>query len=111
MPDRMSRNSHFSADRLPLVLGAMLLAGVTVFAYFPAMQGGFIWDDELLITRNDVVKAPDRLRRHDHCGTRFGTRALAESDKNVRRHSDLVAGLSAMQPIVRALCYCTTVAA
>ena len=43
-------------------LGALLVAA-TVLAYLPALQGGFIWDDDKFLTRNRLIKAADGLYR------------------------------------------------
>jgi len=43
--------------------GAALLFGVTLIAYFPALRGGFVWDDDSFLTQNAIVKAADGLRR------------------------------------------------
>ncbi|MGD0655003.1 MAG: tetratricopeptide repeat protein [Thermoguttaceae bacterium] len=51
----------------PLLLSE--LAGVAIIilaafiAYFPSLNGGFIWDDEMLITNNHLIKASDGLYR------------------------------------------------
>jgi hypothetical protein len=42
---------------------AALIIVLTVVAYFPAMGGGFMWDDAPLIIENPMVKASDGLRR------------------------------------------------
>jgi protein O-mannosyl-transferase len=42
---------------------ALLLAGVTILAYRPAWNGGFLWDDDDYITNNELLTAPDGLRR------------------------------------------------
>ena len=39
---------------------AYLLVALAVLAYWPAMQGGFVWDDGPLIVNNGSVK--DALR-------------------------------------------------
>ena len=44
-------------------LFGLLLAVVTIFAYRPAWNGGFIWDDNKYVTNNDLLMAPDGLRR------------------------------------------------
>ena len=44
-------------------LFALLLAAVTIFAYQPAWNGGFLWDDDAYVTSNDLLTAPDGLRR------------------------------------------------
>src|SRR2546425_13257343 len=45
------------------VLGAGLMLVVTLVAYMPAMRGEFVWDDEISITDNHIVKASDGLQR------------------------------------------------
>jgi len=42
---------------------ATLLLSVTAIAYFPALRGGFIWDDETFVTQNKLIKASDGLYR------------------------------------------------
>lgn len=42
---------------------ALLLALVVALAYLPALRGGFIWDDDIYLTHNPLVTAPDGLRR------------------------------------------------
>lgn len=46
----------------PLVF-ALVLVAVTIFAYRPAWNGGFLWDDDVYITNNELLTAPDGLRR------------------------------------------------
>jgi len=46
-----------------LSVGAALIVLLTVVVYIPAMRGGFIWDDDHLITGNRMVKASDGLYR------------------------------------------------
>ena len=36
-------------------LGALLICGVVIAAYWPALRGQFVWDDELLVTKNPLV--------------------------------------------------------
>jgi tetratricopeptide (TPR) repeat protein len=52
----------FSARGRACLFG-LLLAAVTIFAYRPAWNGGFIWDDDAYITNNALLTAPDGLRR------------------------------------------------
>jgi tetratricopeptide (TPR) repeat protein len=52
----------FSPRGRACVFGA-LLAVVTIFAYRPAWNGGFLWDDDDYIIKNDLLTAPDGLRR------------------------------------------------
>ncbi len=50
-------------SRLVVPSAIALLVLATYFAYSPALHGGFIWDDESLLTQNELVKAPDGLNR------------------------------------------------
>jgi protein O-mannosyl-transferase len=45
------------------LLLALLLAVTTILAYQPAWHGGFLWDDDAYITNNELLTAPDGLRR------------------------------------------------
>src|SRR5438128_5689167 len=45
------------------ILLALLLAVTTISAYRPAWHGGFIWDDDAYITNNELLTAPDGMRR------------------------------------------------
>src|SRR5205809_111682 len=42
---------------------AATLAAWTIFAYWPAWHGGFIWDDDRYVINNHLLTAPDGLRR------------------------------------------------
>src|SRR5205823_5889159 len=44
-------------------LGAATLFALTIFAYWPAWHGGFIWDDDRYVIHNYLLIAPDGLRR------------------------------------------------
>jgi protein O-mannosyl-transferase len=56
-----------SGSSIPLKLRPYLPAGVVVIfifvfiAYFPSLNGKFIWDDHLLLTENQLVQSPDGL--------------------------------------------------
>jgi len=39
------------------VLAGLALVGLTFAAYLPALWGGFIWDDELMVSNSQVVKS------------------------------------------------------
>ncbi len=41
----------------------LLLAAITILVYRPAWSGGFLWDDDAYITNNELLTAPDGLRR------------------------------------------------
>jgi tetratricopeptide (TPR) repeat protein len=42
---------------------ALALAAVTILAYRPTWNGGFLWDDDVYVTNNELLTAPDGLRR------------------------------------------------
>src|SRR4029434_7031086 len=42
---------------------ALVLTAVTIFVYRPAWNGGILWDDDVYITNNELLTAPDGLRR------------------------------------------------
>jgi tetratricopeptide (TPR) repeat protein len=45
------------------LLFGLILAAVTIFAYRPAWNGGFLWDDDVYIANNELLTAPDGVRR------------------------------------------------
>ncbi|HTQ39056.1 MAG TPA: tetratricopeptide repeat protein [Pirellulales bacterium] len=49
--------------RVRWLCGAAVIAGATFLAYFPCLNGGFILDDDALLTENKIVRAPDGLHR------------------------------------------------
>ena len=44
------------------LLGLLLIVG-TVFVYLPVWHAGFIWDDDVFLVDNPLIKAPDGLYR------------------------------------------------
>src|SRR5947207_1841760 len=48
--------------RSPWWAGAFLVLAV-IFAYQPAWHAGFIWDDDVYVTGNPLLTAPDGLGR------------------------------------------------
>jgi protein O-mannosyl-transferase len=46
-----------------IAAGALLLCCVTVIAYLPALRSGFIWDDDLLVTGNNLLKSASGLHK------------------------------------------------
>jgi protein O-mannosyl-transferase len=44
-------------------LQAVILAAAVVLAYQPAWHAGFIWDDNVYVTHNHLLTAPDGLKR------------------------------------------------
>ncbi len=59
----VSNSTNVSGKICPrnLFLGALLIAGLTLAAYFPSLQGGFIFDDELLLSKNNLMSSSDGL--------------------------------------------------
>jgi tetratricopeptide (TPR) repeat protein len=45
------------------IIFALVLGAVTILVYRPAWNGGFLWDDDDYITNNELLTAPDGLRR------------------------------------------------
>jgi len=52
----------FSSRRRAIIF-AFVLTAVTIFVYRPAWNGGFLWDDDVYIANNELLTAPDGLRR------------------------------------------------
>ncbi len=44
-------------------LFGLLVVAAAIVAYQPAWQGGFIWDDDVYVTNNPLLSAPDGWRR------------------------------------------------
>src|SRR4030095_7002965 len=44
------------------VLAALLLVGLTALAYAPALEGGFIWDDDAYVYENPTLRSAAGLR-------------------------------------------------
>jgi tetratricopeptide (TPR) repeat protein len=53
----------FSLSRKRIWLFAIVLVLATIFAYRPAWNGSFVWDDDFYVTKNRLLTAPDGLRR------------------------------------------------
>jgi len=49
--------------RTGLILAAGLLVVMTTVAYLPAMQAGYVWDDDVYVTENPLLVAPNGLWR------------------------------------------------
>src|SRR5262245_9384231 len=61
-----SHANHIAQRRITraVMVGAMVLALMTLWAYWPAMSGGgFVWDDDLYITQNALLHDLDGLRK------------------------------------------------
>lgn len=59
-PDQ-AHNSFLSKASFRASAGAVFIAVLVVIAYYPSLKGDFIFDDELLLTQNKIIKAPDGL--------------------------------------------------
>ena len=46
-----------------ILAATVLLTGAALLAYWPALTGGFLWDDDTLVTDSTLVKAADGLYR------------------------------------------------
>jgi tetratricopeptide (TPR) repeat protein len=44
-------------------LPAALIVGAALLAYAPALRAGFVWDDDVFLTENPLIRAPDGLYR------------------------------------------------
>jgi tetratricopeptide (TPR) repeat protein len=58
-----SGTSFTTALPLGAAAGLFLIAVVALVAYFPSINGGFIWDDYLLLVDNPLVKASNGLHQ------------------------------------------------
>jgi protein O-mannosyl-transferase len=52
-----------SSSRERIWLFAIVLVLATIFAYRPAWNGSFVWDDDFYVTKNPLLTAPNGLRR------------------------------------------------
>jgi Tfp pilus assembly protein PilF len=46
-----------------LILRGLLILVLVFLAYYPALQGGYVWDDDHYVTANPMLTAPDGLRQ------------------------------------------------
>src|SRR5271169_5076858 len=58
-----SEHRPATVSRWPRWAPATVLIVLTFVAYLPAIQGGFIWDDNDYVTGNAVLRTTDGLRR------------------------------------------------
>ena len=47
----------------PRLWPGLLIVLFIFIAYFPALRGGFVWDDDAYVTENPLLTAPDGLKR------------------------------------------------
>ena len=59
LPNKASVSSAKKLNWRPLAIIIL----ITCAAYYPALQAGFIWDDDYYVTENHLLTAPDGLRR------------------------------------------------
>jgi protein O-mannosyl-transferase len=45
------------------LLGAAIIFLAAWFCYYPSLSGGFLWDDDRLLTESRIIKSPDGLHR------------------------------------------------
>ncbi len=57
------RHARGDRTRSTTLLLAALMVGMVVAAYWPALQAGFIWDDDDYVTENPLLHAPDGFER------------------------------------------------
>ena len=65
MPDNTEQrvDATKTGRRRSLKLGAELILLLTLVAYLPVMQAGFIWDDDTYVTENLNLRSADGLRQ------------------------------------------------
>src|SRR3972149_181355 len=63
VPQARLQPSRPSALALGVLAGVALIIVLVFLAYLPSLSGGFIWDDNLLLTKNELIKSPDGLYR------------------------------------------------
>jgi tetratricopeptide (TPR) repeat protein len=63
--ERLNRHTGrlFNGSTVWLLLGIILIVIAAGVAYWPALHGGFVLDDDLLLTENHLVQASDGLYR------------------------------------------------
>ena len=59
----MKRETDKTGKRLVLLAGAIAIVAGCFTAYIPAIESGFIWDDDKYVTTNPLLSAPDGLYR------------------------------------------------
>lgn len=59
----MKRETDKTGKRLVLLAGAIAIVAGCFTAYIPAIESGFIWDDDEYVTNNPLLSAPDGLYR------------------------------------------------
>jgi len=62
-PDKSRPSVAKLSIRWQVMAGAILIVLTTCLAYIPAMNAGFVWDDDDYVTKNQLLIAPDGLKR------------------------------------------------
>jgi tetratricopeptide (TPR) repeat protein len=66
-PTSLQKNQLSFALRIPAawqrVAGVAIIVALAVIAYLPSIRGGFVLDDDQLLTENRLIHAPDGLSR------------------------------------------------
>ena len=62
-PQVLSRTSVPTALPLSVLAGVAIIVIVVFLAYFPSINGGFVLDDDLMMTENNNIKSSDGLYR------------------------------------------------
>ena len=63
MPEEKPSRQTGASQQDDLILRGALILVLLFVAYYPALQGGFVWDDDLYVTANPMLGAPDWLRQ------------------------------------------------
>jgi protein O-mannosyl-transferase len=63
LPPTKAATPVVAGSRLPAWLMPVLLVLMTILAYQPVWHAGFIWDDDVYVTNNPLLTAPDGLER------------------------------------------------
>jgi tetratricopeptide (TPR) repeat protein len=59
----VSGSAATTSRRILTFLGPILVGVAVIAAYWPALWGGFLWDDDLYVEENPLLRAPDGLWR------------------------------------------------
>jgi protein O-mannosyl-transferase len=59
----MKRETDKSGAQLAILAGAIAIVAGCFTAYIPAIESGYIWDDDKYVTANPLLSAPDGLYR------------------------------------------------
>jgi protein O-mannosyl-transferase len=63
VPKALAQPDWYATPRFRLIAGAALIVILTCAIYFPSLRGGFLLDDDILLTKNNLVHASDGLPR------------------------------------------------